>query len=105
MRNHLFNARKVLRRELLRRYPEYAEGRRSVGRRSEAGDELPRLATLTEGAGGDPWVDPPVWDGSPRPPAVLPGLSPGGPLRDPVLLFQRLPSSAPPVSAAEPTKA
>jgi RNA polymerase sigma-70 factor (ECF subfamily) len=28
VRNHLFNARKVLRRELLRRYPEYAEGRR-----------------------------------------------------------------------------
>ena len=24
VRNHLFNARKVLRRELLRRYPEYA---------------------------------------------------------------------------------
>ena len=26
VRNHLFNARKVLRRELLRRYPEYAAG-------------------------------------------------------------------------------
>lgn len=30
VRNHLFNARKVLRRELLRRYPEYAEGRRGA---------------------------------------------------------------------------
>lgn len=27
VRNHLFNARKVLRRELVKRYPEYAEGR------------------------------------------------------------------------------
>jgi DNA-directed RNA polymerase specialized sigma24 family protein len=26
VRNHLFNARKILRRELLRRYPEYAAG-------------------------------------------------------------------------------
>jgi DNA-directed RNA polymerase specialized sigma24 family protein len=26
VRNHLFNARKVLRRELLRRFPEYAGG-------------------------------------------------------------------------------
>ncbi len=28
VRNHLFNARKILRRELLDRYPEYASGRR-----------------------------------------------------------------------------
>jgi RNA polymerase sigma-70 factor (ECF subfamily) len=30
VRNHLFNARKVLRRELRRRYPEYAAGAREV---------------------------------------------------------------------------
>jgi len=30
VRNHLFNARKVLRRELARRYPEYAAGRGAV---------------------------------------------------------------------------
>ena len=34
VRNHLFNARKVLRRELVRRYPEYAAGRQE--RREEA---------------------------------------------------------------------
>ncbi len=28
VRNHLFNARKILRREILERYPEYARGRR-----------------------------------------------------------------------------
>lgn len=31
VRNHLFNARKVLRRELLRRYPEYASRHRASG--------------------------------------------------------------------------
>lgn len=35
VRNHLFNARKILRRELLRRYPEYA-----AGFASESGGEL-----------------------------------------------------------------
>lgn len=35
VRNHLFNARKVLRRELLRRYPEYA-----AGFAVDAGEEL-----------------------------------------------------------------
>ncbi|MEM9592858.1 MAG: RNA polymerase sigma factor [Acidobacteriota bacterium] len=29
VRNHLFNARKILRREILARYPEYARGRRA----------------------------------------------------------------------------
>ncbi len=36
VRNHLFNARKTLRRELLERYPEYAAGRVAPGR---TGDE------------------------------------------------------------------
>jgi RNA polymerase sigma-70 factor (ECF subfamily) len=35
VRNHLFNARKVLQREILRRYPEYAE-RREVARFAES---------------------------------------------------------------------
>jgi len=38
VRNHLFNARKVLRRELLRRYPEYAGGFGA----GEDGEEEPR---------------------------------------------------------------
>ncbi len=39
VRNHLFNARKYLRRELLERYPEYAAGRRGrAGKKSGGGD-------------------------------------------------------------------
>jgi RNA polymerase sigma-70 factor (ECF subfamily) len=37
VRNHLFNARKILRRELLRRYPEYAAG---FAADADAGEEL-----------------------------------------------------------------
>jgi RNA polymerase sigma-70 factor (ECF subfamily) len=36
VRNHLFNARKLLRRELVRRYPEYAAGRGALGEPAEA---------------------------------------------------------------------
>ncbi len=35
VRNHLFNARKHLRRELLEHYPEYAAGRAGAGRRAK----------------------------------------------------------------------
>ena len=46
VRNHLFNARKILRRELIERYPEYASGR---GRRAGGAP-----GTAPEGAPGTP---------------------------------------------------
>ena len=59
VRNHLFNARKTLRRELLERYPEYVRGRPRAA--PEARDELPRLAVPGAPTPGRRAGDGPGW--------------------------------------------